>query len=131
MSDYMGISDIFFTKSGSVSVGEALYMNIPLLLDATASVLPWEKFNHGFVEEKGLGKSIKSYADIPCTIDALLANNGIKLAILRQRLISYALKDGNNEIKKLLDRMCAEALVYNLPSVLSAPMLYTFEKKKA
>lgn len=131
MYDYMCMSDIFFTKSGSVSVGEALYTKIPLLLDATASVLPWEKFNHGFIEEKGFGKSIKSYADIPCTIDTLLANNSLKLSILHQRLVDYTLKDGNREIKTLLDSLCAQTVVSQVPSILHTHMQNSFEKKKA
>jgi len=131
MDDYLRMSDIFFTKSGSVSVGEALYLNIPLLLDATGSIFPWEKFNHGFIEEKGFGKSIKSYTDIPRTIDTLLANNAIKLAIMRRRLVNYAFKDGNLEIKNLLDSMCAETSIYHVPSVIDLTMPNLFEKKKA
>ena len=130
MNDYMRMSDIFFTKSGSVSVGEALYLNIPLLLDATGSIFPWEKFNHGLVEEKGLGKSIKSYTDIPHTIDALLANNATKLTSMHKRLINFTLKDGNSEVKKLLNQLCSERVVYHVPSVLHMQVPIIFEKKK-
>ena len=131
MDDYLRMSDIFFTKSGSVSVGEALYLNIPLLLDATGSVFPWEKFNHSFIEEKGFGKSIKSYAAIPHTIDALLANNAAKLAIMHRQIVDYAFKDGTIEIKNLFDSLCAETSAYNLPLVLNTHMQDLFEKKKA
>lgn len=131
MDDYLRMSDIFFTKSGSVSVGEALYLNIPLLLDATGSVFPWEKFNHDFIEEKGLGKSITRYDDIPRTIDLLLANNATKLAVMRKRLVDYAFKDGNSEIKDLFDSMCAKTGAYNLPSILNLHTPDLFEKKKA
>ena len=131
MDDYLRMSDIFFTKSGSVSVGEALYLKIPLLLDATGSVFPWEKFNHSFIEEKGFGKSIKSYEDIPRTIDALLANNAAKLAVMRKELADYTFKEGNLAIKNLFNSLCAEASTYNLPLVLSTHMQDLFEKKKA
>lgn len=131
MNDYMRMSDIFFTKSGSVSVGEALYLNIPLLLDATASILPWEKFNHGFIEEKGFGKSIKSYTDIPITIDLLLENNQSKLTVMRQRLLNYNLKDGNSEIKKLLNSLCTEIIVHHVPSVAHLSLPQNITKKKA
>lgn len=131
MNDYMCMSDIFFTKSGSVSVGEALYMKMPLLLDATGSVLPWEKFNHEFIEEKDFGKSIKSYKAIPRVIDALLANNSLKLSTLRQRLVDYTLKNGNYEIKSLLDSLFTEIAIYQAPAVFHNQVAQNFEKKKA
>ena len=48
IADYMEISDILITKSGSQSVCEAFYKNVPAFLDATATLLPWEAFNHFF-----------------------------------------------------------------------------------
>ncbi|MDR3550470.1 MAG: glycosyltransferase, partial [Candidatus Babeliales bacterium] len=41
ISDLMAISDLLITKSGSVSVNEAIYMNLPMILDATSNVLKW------------------------------------------------------------------------------------------
>lgn len=131
MDDYLRMSDIFYTKSGSVSVGEAIHLAIPLLLDATGSVFPWEKFNHGFIEEKGFGKSIKSYQDIPRTINTLLADNAIKLAIMRKNLTDYAFKDGNLEIRNLFNTLCAETSSYHVPSVIHSHTHELFEKKKA
>lgn len=64
ISDLMSISDVFIGKSGSVSVCEALYMNLPLFLDATSGTLEWEKFNHDFVTQHNFGLSIKSEKDI-------------------------------------------------------------------
>src|SRR5207237_3814499 len=58
ISDLMAIADILITKSGSVSVNEALYMNLPMILDATSHLLSWEKYNHTFIEQHQLGISL-------------------------------------------------------------------------
>lgn len=105
MDDFIRMSDIYFTKSGSVSVGEALYLNTPLLLNASGTIFPWERFNHVFIEEKGFGKSIKQYADIPRTIDALLAHDNKKLAAMQERIQTFEKKDGNKEILALLEKL--------------------------
>jgi len=46
----MAASDLCITKSGSVSVCETIYSNLPVLLDATSDVLRWEQFNHRFIK---------------------------------------------------------------------------------
>ena len=72
ISDYMAVSDILITKSGTLSVCEAIYMNLPMLLDATSTILPWEQFNHTFIKQHNFGESITDYAMIEPMISALL-----------------------------------------------------------
>ena len=74
ISDLMAISNLFITKSGSVSFCEGIYMNLPMLLDATTPVPTWEKSNHVILKEAGGGDSVKSYKDLADMVDNLLAN---------------------------------------------------------
>ena len=60
----MHISSGVLTKSGSVSVNEAMRKQKPILLDHTGSVPSWEEYNHKFIKEKGLGTSVYSYNEI-------------------------------------------------------------------
>lgn len=72
VADYMALSDLFITKSGTMSVCEALYMNLPMFLDATSTLLPWEKFNHHFIKKDIFGLSIRSYDDIAGLVNNIL-----------------------------------------------------------
>lgn len=74
ISDLMAISQLFITKSGSVSFCEGIYMNLPMLLDATSPVPTWEQSNHVILKEAGGGDSVKSYKDLADMVDNLLAN---------------------------------------------------------
>src|SRR5262249_25768780 len=64
MADLMAVADLFITKSGTVSVCEAIYSNLPLLVDATTGVLAWEQFNHQFIKKHGFGDIISKPDDI-------------------------------------------------------------------
>lgn len=74
ISDLMAIANLFITKSGSVSFCEGIYMNLPMLLDATTPVPTWEQSNHVILKEAGGGDSVKSYKDLADMVDNLLAH---------------------------------------------------------
>ena len=74
IADLMTISDIILSKSGSISVCEAIYTNTPLLLDATSTILPWEKFNHTFIKTHQLGLSITKHKNISPIVSNLISN---------------------------------------------------------
>ncbi len=60
MPDIMAMSDILITKSGTVSVMEAVHAQVPLLLDSTSRVLSWEAFNIDFITQHGFGQGVTS-----------------------------------------------------------------------
>jgi processive 1,2-diacylglycerol beta-glucosyltransferase len=101
VAELMSVSDLFVTKSGSVSFCEGMYMNIPMLLDATATVMDWEKLNHEIAEKYEFGKSVKSNEEIRHVVESLIANPEA-LAIMRQNLENMNKKRGCLEIKKLI-----------------------------
>ena len=104
ISDLMAIADLFITKSGSVSVCEALYMNLPLILDATTSLLTWERANHRFIERHEVGISLKELRLLSPLVSDLLRNPE-KLTTYRKNLLALDKKHGGNEIKKLITTM--------------------------
>lgn len=107
MSDLMAIADVFITKSGSVSVNEALYMNLPMILDATSPLLNWEAKNHAFVNSNGFGVSLKNLDDLPALLDDLLGSNH-KLLSYQHNLQQFEKKHAGNEIKNIIQKMLAQ-----------------------
>jgi len=104
IADYMAISDLFISKSGTLSVSEALYMNLPLLLDATSALLPWEEFNHQFIKKHGFGDSIKKYRHIAPLITTITGNSN-QLEIYKNNIQNLEKKNCSLEAVKLIERM--------------------------
>jgi processive 1,2-diacylglycerol beta-glucosyltransferase len=70
----MASADLLISKSGTISLCESIALNIPIILDHTSAILPWEQFNHEFIEKYQLGLSIKTKAAIAPVINDLLSN---------------------------------------------------------
>ena len=104
ISDLMAITDILITKSGSVSVCEAIYMQVPMLLDAISTILLWERFNHDFITKHQFGDIIKQYDEIVPKVTKLLSDKK-QLQCIKYNLTSYEKKHGGEEIKKLVTRL--------------------------
>lgn len=103
ISDLMAIADLFITKSGSVSVCEAIYMNLPMLLDATTEPLAWEQSNHRFIKKHSLGGTIKEHSNISSTIDNIFSYRF--LPAFKKNLIHLPKKHGGSEIKRFIEQM--------------------------
>ncbi len=101
IADLMAVADLCITKSGSVSVCETIYSNLPLLLDATSAVLKWELFNHEFVKRHGFGESIKSYADIVPLVEKFLKDTH-KYAQMKMALMDFEKKNLESTLRQLL-----------------------------
>lgn len=104
ISDLMAVTDLCITKSGSVSFSETIYMNVPMILDATTKPLAWEQANHRFVARHNIGQILDRYTDLPTMIDYLLSNPHI-LSMYKKNLISMPKKYGGIEIKRLINQM--------------------------
>lgn len=104
MSDLMSIADVFITKSGSVSVCEALYMEVPIILDATTKLLAWEKANHRFIQLHKCGTILRNQNELAPLIDSLLTNPE-QLALYKKNHQAIEKKHGGSEIKKLIWQM--------------------------
>lgn len=104
VASLLHVTDIFITKSGSVSFCEGLYTNTPMLLDATSTVLSWEKLNHIFLESIGGGVSCKSYKQLYAEVSRLLASPH-ELALMRKNLEKLDKKNGAQVVKELIGKM--------------------------
>lgn len=104
ISDFMAISDIIITKSGTLSVLEGLYTQKPLLLDATNKVLPWEQYNHTLIEESGCGFSVDGYEFLIPRLLLLLSHKQY-IKQIKTSLQQFERKNGAQELKKLLEEV--------------------------
>jgi processive 1,2-diacylglycerol beta-glucosyltransferase len=104
IAELMSIADLFIGKSGSVSVCEAIYMNLPLFLDATTKVLEWERLNHTFVEKNGFGYSIRHTKEIVPLITRFLIDAPYRGAI-KNNLRIFQKKNASKEIIQLIKSM--------------------------
>jgi processive 1,2-diacylglycerol beta-glucosyltransferase len=102
--DLMAISDLFITKSGSVSFNEAIYSQLPMILDGTSGVLNWEQLNHGLVKKYGLGDIIKRYFRLPNMVTEIVSNKE-KIATIKQHFKQFTEKNPEQEIKLLVKRI--------------------------
>jgi len=64
ISDLMAVSDLLITKSGPGTITEAMAMKLPVLVDATASVLSWEQANIDLVSQYGIGDYIENFDEL-------------------------------------------------------------------
>lgn len=106
IADYMTMADILISKSGTQSVCEALYTNIPLFLDATSTTLPWEQFNHTFIKKHHFGELIKKYKQIVPLVTSLIQDS--------QKLTFY-----KHNIKKLEKKVFTKELLLLLEKIVS------------
>jgi len=102
IADLMAVSDLCIIKSGSVSVSETIYSNLPILLDATGPILKWEQFNHTFVKKHGFGECIPSYADIVPLVKKFLKDTH-KYAQMKMKLIDFEKKNLEDTLRQLLN----------------------------
>lgn len=102
ISDLMAISDLFITKSGSVSVCEGIYMNIPLLLDHTSHSMLWEHFNLEFISKNKFGDVIENYKNIRPLTEKYLLNPEL-LSATKKRLSSYNKQNFGIRFKELIN----------------------------
>lgn len=104
IADYMTISDMLISKSGTQSVCEALYKNIPLFFDATSLLLPWEKFNHTFVKKHHFGEQIKKYNQILPLVSSLIQDPQ-KLSFYKHNIKKLEKKNFSQEIIALVKKI--------------------------
>ena len=104
ISDYMALSDVLITKSGTLSVCESLYMDLPLFLDATSTLLPWEEFNHHFIKKHTFGISIQKLNDVASLISNVIEHTD-ELEIYQKNIQKLGKKNCSKELKKLVKKI--------------------------
>lgn len=103
ISDLMAIADLLITKAGPVSMSEAMYMNLPMMVDTTTSVLKWEVMNYNFVQKHEFGLVIKKVTDIAGMVSTVLKDGTLQR--MKHNLTTYDKKQGSQQVKELIATM--------------------------
>jgi len=107
ISDLMAVSDLLITKSGPNSISEALYMNVPILIDNTRKSLFWEKLNLDFVRKRGLGEVVRNYRGIEKFIKKIVFDENNN-HLIRNRMRGFKKEYFGDKIRTLVKNMLNE-----------------------
>jgi UDP-N-acetylglucosamine:LPS N-acetylglucosamine transferase len=94
IDELMAAADLLVTKSGPGTIFEAIHSDLPMVVDATTSVIRWEKMNISFVEEHEIGVVLRRVENLPEVIcrhmsdDTYRAGIRKKFAALDKRLFA-------------------------------------------
>ncbi|MBW4612364.1 MAG: hypothetical protein KME21_03635 [Desmonostoc vinosum HA7617-LM4] len=69
---FMNLADFLIGKPGSISISEAIVMNLPVIVDRNFSTLLNEKYNAEWILEKQVGMSIPNFRKIVPAVEELL-----------------------------------------------------------
>lgn len=75
IADLMSISDVLVTKPGPNTLCEALYKNLPVIVDGTHTPLYWENLNIDFVKKNKLGDIVSNYKELHDVINKYISQN--------------------------------------------------------
>jgi UDP-N-acetylglucosamine:LPS N-acetylglucosamine transferase len=100
----MAIADILITKTGGVGVCEALYMHTPMLLDATATTLLWERYNYELILKNKCGQKITELKKVTPCLDYLLTHQEI-IQSMRTHMVNFSKKDSSKEIPVFIEHI--------------------------
>ena len=64
ISDLMAISDLLVTKPGPGTINEAMAMKLPILVDATSTILSWEQTNIDMIMQYGIGDYVEDFDEL-------------------------------------------------------------------
>ncbi len=104
IADLMDVADLIITKSGSVSVCESMYSKKPTLLDATTTVLQWERFNHHFFTKHQIGGVISASSPIATQVKEIISDKKL-LESFKKNLEIYCKEQPHINLPKLINRM--------------------------
>lgn len=106
ISDFMAISDLIYTKTGSASFCEIIQMKLPMMIDGTSKGLVWERFNHDFAQKHGLGVVIRNYEEIPRYVEEFFKSD-IRMLTIRQNMEKFYYHNTRINIQSCVAQMLA------------------------
>ncbi len=83
----MHLSDFFIGKPGPGSISEALFMQLPVIVERNAWTLPQERYNADWIQEQGVGIVLSSFREINTAVETLLRTDNY--ARFRKRAKSH------------------------------------------
>ena len=99
---YMELADFFIGKPGPGSISEALAKGLPVIVQCNMRTLAHERYNARWIEERGVGIVVKSFAGIADAVGRLLEPE--RFAQLR-RHVDATRNFAVYEIPSLLERI--------------------------
>jgi len=104
IAELMAISDLFVTKSGGQSISEALYMGLPMLVDATDQAIDWELLNRKIVEKRGFGVLVKRLHKLVPMVQKIL-DNPMQLAEWKANIKALNLPNPRNGVRDQIQKL--------------------------
>jgi processive 1,2-diacylglycerol beta-glucosyltransferase len=105
ISDLMAVSDLLITKSGPGTINEGIYMELPMLVDCSRSMLAWENANLNLVVQNHLGDAVKSLDMLEGLLNKYI-NNKTYYALFKAALARHPKPDFNSIFKRTVAKMC-------------------------
>ena len=84
IAELLAASDLLVTKPGPGSLAEAFHQRVPVIVTRNLHTLPQERFNTDFVRQRGLGRVVRHWREIPGEVGRLHADAAGCEAIRRQ-----------------------------------------------
>ena len=106
MADLMAIADLLITKPGPGTLTEAMTMQLPILADATAPILSWERANIHLIKQYKIGEVIQNFNQLEPTLRQFLFDTEFRKEI-QDAYHSNPTNSFNELIKPLIDSMCS------------------------
>ena len=69
---FMYLSDFFIGKPGPGSISEALFMQLPVIVERNAWTLPQERYNADWIQEHKVGIVLSSFRDMNTAVETML-----------------------------------------------------------
>ena len=104
ISDLLAMADLLITKSGSVSFAEGITMKVPMILDATATLLYWERLNHTLLTAHNWGVCLKKVEHLNHAILAILGDR-VKYEYMKQNIAAFTTHRLDQEIKPIIKQL--------------------------
>ncbi len=102
---FMSLADFFIGKPGSISISEAMVMNLPVIIEYNSSTLINEKYNAEWILEKQVGMAINSFRQIVPAVEELLKpENLLRYKANVAAISNQAVFEVPNILQHILDR---------------------------
>ena len=71
VAEILAASDVLVSKPGPGSLSEAFHQGVPVVVTRNVHTIPQERFNTDFVRDRGLGRVVAHWREIPAAVTAL------------------------------------------------------------
>jgi 1,2-diacylglycerol 3-beta-galactosyltransferase len=104
VAEYMAGADVLLAKPGPGTLAEAIAERLPVLVTRNRHTIPQERFNTEFVTERGIGRVLCDWRDMPDEVGELQSQPE-SLAAMRARMAALPENRAVHEVVELLDAL--------------------------